>query len=67
VVIHYGGGKVSSQLKGAVGAGAQFACIFESKQLKESSSLRLRKLDDLGESTDCAIVDVPVKLAKLLV
>jgi histidyl-tRNA synthetase len=67
VIVHYGGGKVSSQLKNAVGAGAQFACILESKQLKEFSSLRLRKLDDVGESSDCTIADVPGKLVKLLV
>jgi histidyl-tRNA synthetase len=66
VVIHYGGGKVSSQLKGAIAAGAQFACILESEQLKDSSSLRLRKLDDVGESTDCFIADVPDKLIKCL-
>jgi len=68
VLNHCGGGKYSSQLKRAFASGARLAVILEPETDAEGplKNVKIRRLDDSGESITLEIVDSVGKIAEFL-
>ena len=66
MISHCGGGKYNNQLKRAFNSGASAAVIIESEADEPVDTVKIRRLDDSGESISVGIADTSDKLAEFL-
>lgn len=66
LISHCGGGKYNNQMKRAFNSGARLAIVLESEPDKPLSSVKIRHLNDSGESLSVEISSCGDKLAEIL-
>ncbi|NQV68789.1 MAG: histidine--tRNA ligase [Pseudohongiella sp.] len=66
LISHCGGGKYNNQLKRAFNSGARLAVIIEGDGEEPVATVKIRHLDDSGESVSVEIADTGDKLAEIL-
>lgn len=66
LISHCGGGKYNSQMKRAFNSGARVAIVIESEGDEPVEIVKIRRLDDSGESVNVEIANTSNKLAEFL-